>query len=163
MNKFIFLIVLAAFSLSCTQSDKLPGLNTEKFGNIIGVWEKGSTHDKDKNRYIVITDKNVFLEYWKEDGASWKGVNETEVPNLVKTGTNSYVFNFLWEADWNKEWNELTDDEKLYFGTVDQLRIKSVIYYVIDDHGNLGEGGYSTFQNAPEKITMHKKYIFGTK
>lgn len=163
MNKYIFLIVLIAFSISCSQADSFPDLNIEKFGSIIGIWENGAHRAKGKKRYIVITDKNVFLEYWKEDGMRWKDINKTEIPNLVKTGANSYVFRVLWKADWNKEWQSLTNDEKLHFGTVEQLRIKSVIFYVIDNLGNLGEGSYTVFKNAPNKITMHIKYIAGNK
>ena len=82
-------------TLILKNKDRLPPLDNTKYGNIICVWDKTETTKSEELRYIVITDKDVFLEYWKEEDSQWKDLENVKVPNLTQVEEHSYVFSFL--------------------------------------------------------------------
>lgn len=154
--KLLFALSILLLSSSINEDKKIPPLDIEKFGKIIGIWEK---NDPDNKKVLyVITDKNVLLETKPNDYSTWRDLETTEVPNLSKVGENTFVFKFLWDSDWNYEWNNLEEDEKKIYKDANDLRMRSSWYYVIGESGDLSEGAYATYKNAPDKLIIHNKY-----
>lgn len=150
-----FFVVLALFSYA-KETKIIPELNEDKFGTIIGVWEK---HDTNNQRVLyAITEKNVFLETYPNDFSVWRDLESTEIPNLVKVKENTYAFKFLWESDWDSEWNYLEEDEKEIYEDIETLRMKCTWYYVIDKNGDLLQGTYAIFQSASYASRVYPKY-----
>lgn len=157
MTKRILFLLSLLLLFSCSNKVEFPHLEVNTYGNIIGAWADINSNTSEI-RYILITDKNVFLEFWPEESTlEWKDLKSVEVPNLIEVEKNTFTFKIIWDSDWQSDFDSLTDDEKENYESLEDFRMKNSGYYKIDSNGDLVYGAFLTFENAPDKLTKYLK------